>query len=97
MQAQAKRHPMGFMIDTLQYAKELERAGVSRKAAEIQAEALAHALDSATQTQLATKADIHSLEVRLTHLIWKVNIGSVSVLASLMGILAALMTFLHFH
>ena len=45
-------------IDTLEYVKKLEAAGVDRKAAE----AYAEALRSAIEDELATRADIERLE-----------------------------------
>ncbi len=53
-------HTMGWMIDTLQYAKGLEKAGVKREAAEFQAEALAQALEQAASTHLTTKDDLRT-------------------------------------
>jgi hypothetical protein len=49
-------------IDTLEYAKRLEKAGVSRE----QAEAHAEALRAAVVSQVATKADVEAaaLEIR---------------------------------
>ena len=48
-------------IDTLEYVKKLEAAGVDRKAAEAQAEALRGAIED----ELATKSDIVRLEAKL--------------------------------
>jgi hypothetical protein len=48
-------------IDTLEYVKKLEAAGVDRKAAEAQAEALRAAIED----ELAAKSDIVRLESRL--------------------------------
>ena len=48
-------------IDTLDYVKKLEAAGIDRR----QAEAHAEALRDAATDQLATKADLTELEMRL--------------------------------
>lgn len=48
-------------IDTLEYAKRLEAAGISRA----QAEAHAEALKGAVSTDLATKADLSQTETAL--------------------------------
>jgi uncharacterized membrane protein YdfJ with MMPL/SSD domain len=48
-------------IDTLEYVKKLEAAGIDRR----QAEAHAEALRDAATDQLATKADLTELEMRL--------------------------------
>lgn len=45
-------------FDTLQYVKKLREAGVSEKAAEVQAEALKDVIEN----NLATKSDIRSLK-----------------------------------
>ena len=52
---------MGLALDTLAYARRLREAGFSERQAEGQAEALAAAM---TDT-LATKQDLHELEVRI--------------------------------
>jgi hypothetical protein len=52
---------VGIAIDTLAYARQLREAGFSEQQAEGQAEALAAAM---TDT-LATKQDLHELEVRV--------------------------------
>jgi len=49
-------------IDTLEYVKRLEAAGVDRKAAEAHAEALRGAIED----ELATKTDIIRLESRMS-------------------------------
>jgi hypothetical protein len=51
-------------IDTLEYVKKLEAAGVDRKAAEAQAEALRGAIEY----ELATKTDISRLEASISRL-----------------------------
>ena len=48
-------------IDTLEYVKELEAAGVERKAAEAHAKALRNAVAN----EVATKADVDSAAVRV--------------------------------
>ena len=53
------------MIDTLKYAKKLQAAGVSREAAELQAEALTEVLAGAVETVLVTKEDLHQTEHQL--------------------------------
>src|SRR5262249_33792594 len=54
-------HFSSMTIDTLEYVKKLEAAGVDRKAAEAHAEALRPAIGD----ELATKSDILRLETRL--------------------------------
>lgn len=49
-------------IDTLKFAQELEKAGLSRQ----QAEAHAAALNVALNENIATKHDLKELELRLT-------------------------------
>ena len=51
-------------IDTLEYVKKLEAAGVDRKAAEARAEALRASIED----ELATKADILRLETSIHRL-----------------------------
>ena len=79
-------------VDTLAYCKALEAAGVDRKVAEAQAEALVnHVLPD-----LATKADlqqaIDQLEHRLTVRIFGMMLGVVGVMD---GILFALLRIVH--
>lgn len=59
---------MDATFDTLAYARKLEEAGLDRKLAEVQAEALRQFEDSQNQKarrELATKADLRELELRL--------------------------------
>ncbi len=59
---------MDTTFDTLAYARKLENAGVDRKQAEIQAEALkefGEIRDKKTGLELATKADLRETEVRI--------------------------------
>ena len=65
-------------IDTLSYVKRLEGAGVDRKVAEAQAEALRDDV----VPQLATRADLDRLGDRLEAVIWKHS------LAIVLGVLA---------
>lgn len=51
-------HPMGIIINALEYAKRLREAGVDQVAAEAQASALADALNQAAEHRLATKEDV---------------------------------------
>jgi len=52
-----------IVFDTLAYAKKLKSAGFTDEQAEVQAEALAGLVNE----QLATKRDLHELEMRLKH------------------------------
>jgi len=52
-----------IIFDTLAYAKKLKSAGFTEQRAEVQAEALA----SLVNEQLATKRDLHELELNLKH------------------------------
>jgi hypothetical protein len=79
-------------IDTLAYTKALEAAGVDRKAAEAQAEALIKYV----LPDLVTKADLEQalerLEHRLTVRFFGMMLGVVGVMN---GILFALLRFVH--
>ena len=50
-------------FNTLAYAKKLKAAGFTEEQAEIQAEALSEIIEE----RLATKQDLHELELRLKH------------------------------
>lgn len=69
-------------VDTLDYVKKLEAAGVDRR----QAEAHAEALRDTVVTQLATKTDLDNavtqIEARMEALLWKHTAGI------LLGVLA---------
>ena len=57
-----------LMFDTLQYAKKLQKVGVSEAQAEIQAEALKEqnkAINSWVDDNLATKRDMKEVEIAL--------------------------------
>lgn len=59
---------MDTVFDTLAYAKKLENAGVDRKQAEVQAEALkefGEIRDKKAYAELATKADLRESELRI--------------------------------
>jgi hypothetical protein len=89
-------------IDTLEYVKRLEAAGVDRK----QAEAHAAAVRDTLATQLATKADIDALKQattadieRLDHkfeaMMWKHTAGIiVTVIVTQLALAGALLRFL---
>jgi len=59
-------------FDTLTAARELEAAGVERRQAEAHAAALRNAVDS-TRSDLATKADLAALEIRLVK--WAIGLA----------------------
>lgn len=65
-------------VDTLDYAKKLEAAGVSRPQAEAHAQALKDAVDAG----LATKLDLDALGHRIEAAMWKHTAGI------LLGVLA---------
>ena len=79
-------------IDTLAYTKALEAAGVDRRAAEAQAEALIKYV----LPELVTKADLEQalerLEHRLTVRFFGMMLGIVGVMD---GVLFALLRFVH--
>ncbi len=79
-------------IDTLAYTKALEAAGIERKAAEAQAEALvSHVLPD-----LVTKADLEQAIERLEHRLTLRFFGLMLGVNGLMnGILFALLRFVH--
>lgn len=79
-------------IDTLAYSKALEAAGVDRRAAEAQAEALVkHVLPD-----LVTKADLEQAIERLEHRLTVRFFGLMLGVNGLMnGILFALLRFVH--
>lgn len=66
-------------IDTLSYVKRLEAAGVDRRQAEAQAEALRDEV----APQLATRADLDSaitrLEQKIETLLWKHSLGVLTI------------------
>ena len=74
-------------IDTLSYVKRLEAAGVDRRQAEAQAEAL---LD-VVAPQLATRADLDSaitrLEQKIETLLWKHSLGILLGVLTIGGLL----------
>ncbi len=105
-------HPMGIIINALEYAKRLGQAGVDQASAEAQAEALADILHSAAETRLATKEDLKTevsrldtkidqvenrLELKIEKLESRLTWRMVMLSASTITILSALMTLLHFH
>lgn len=81
-------------FDTLQYAKKLKEAGISEKAAEIQAEALREVVEN----NLATKYDIWGLkkdiEMLKKDLIIKVG-GMFAISISILGILVTVLSKVH--
>ncbi len=75
-------------IDTLAYSKALEAAGVDRRAAEAQAEALArHVLP-----QLVTKADLDIAIERLEH---RLTLRLIGIVGAFDAALFALLRFVH--
>ena len=56
-------------VDTLEYTKKLEAAGVDRKQAEAHAQALRHAAES----DLPSKADFIKLAARVDLLAWMIG------------------------
>jgi hypothetical protein len=89
----------GMAIDTLAYCKALEAAGVDRRAAEAQAEALInHVLpDLVTKADLlATKVELEQAMERLEHRLTVRFFGLMLGVNGLMnGILFALLRFVH--
>jgi hypothetical protein len=70
---------MSMAIDTLEYTKSLEAAGVPRQ----QAEAHAQALKAAAADQLATKQDLLELEMRVV----KYMVAQAAAIVGLVGLL----------
>lgn len=74
------------LFDTLAYTKKLEEAGVTRKQAEVQAEAFAELIDE----KIATKADIHDLKKDIEVLSVKIDwlmkfIGLATLIITVLG------------
>ncbi|MES2142562.1 MAG: hypothetical protein V4471_06770 [Pseudomonadota bacterium] len=78
-------------FDTLQYAKKLKEAGISEKAAEIQAEALKDVIEN----NLATKRDIWELKRDIEVLKKDLTIRLGSMIAVSISILSVLLTLLN--
>lgn len=72
------------MINTLEYAKKLERAGVSRR----QAEAHIQIISQVVEVDMATKQDLRELEYRLTIRICTIMGG---ITTTLIGIAIAIL------
>jgi hypothetical protein len=78
-------------IDTLEYVKKLQAAGVDRQQAEAHAEAIRDTL----ATQLATKADIDRLEHKFESMLWRHTAGIiVTVIVTQLAIAGVLLRFL---
>lgn len=79
---------MSASFDALDYARKLEKAGIERNLAEIQAEALRSAFDlhnDANRRELATKADLRETELRLKYSLLKWQSGLAFALAAIMA------------
>jgi hypothetical protein len=79
-------------IDTLAYTKALEAAGVDRRAAEAQAEALIKYVPPDFATNADLEQALERLEHRLTVRIFRMMLGIVGVID---GVLFALLRFVH--
>lgn len=77
-------------IDTLEYAKELEAAGVDRKAAEAHARALRAAIEDQLVTRSHFDAKLAELEMRLIKYMVAQTIGTVGLVLALGGLLLRL-------
>ncbi len=73
-------------FDTLAYAKRLREAGVPEPQAEAQAAALADALRQSAG-ELATKADLRELELRLTIKLGAMLVVAIGAVATLVKLL----------
>ena len=73
-------------FDTLVYAKRLREAGVPEPQAEAQAAALADALRQSAG-ELATKADLRELELRLTIKLGAMLVVAIGAVATLVKLL----------
>lgn len=73
-------------FDTLKFVERLEKAGISREYARAKAEALADVFSSGTQ-DLATKADLREMELRLTIKLGGMIAASIAVTAALVKLL----------
>jgi hypothetical protein len=67
------------IFDTLGFVKKLAAAGMNTR----QAEALAEALTTHAFEQLATKADVKELELRLTMRMGAMNAATIAILGAL--------------
>jgi len=76
-------------IDTLAFAKQLKEAGADEKLAEAIASGVSEA-----RGELATKADLAALEVRLTKLVYRIALGAVAAVFA--GQFAAVLALLRF-
>ena len=105
-------HPMGIMINALEYARRLREAGVDRDSAEAQAEALTEVLNHAAEHRLATKDDLkasetslreelrstaHRLDSRIDQLEIRLTHKMLSMMITTVVLLGSLMTAFHFH
>ena len=75
-----------FAFDTLATARKLKAAGVAPAHAEAQAEAIAAAARTG-RGDLATRADLASLETRLVKLVFAVAGGQVAIIVALLKLL----------
>lgn len=73
-------------FDTLAYANKLKAAGADSRLAEVQAEATAEIIGGLMDSQLATKQDLLTLEMKLSSLYMKLTAGSVSLIIGLQTI-----------
>ena len=74
---------VGVLLNTLEYAKRLEAAGVSRK----QAEAHIQIISNVVEVDMATKQDLREMEYRLTIRICTIMSG---ITTTLIGLAVAL-------
>lgn len=72
-------------FDTLKFANRLKTAGMPPEQAEAEAEALAEVLSEAIKTSdLATKADMHEMELRITKWVISAGVLQASLIAALL-------------
>lgn len=76
-------HPPTMTIDTLEYVKMLEAAGVDRKVAEAHAEAFR----AAAEDELPTKTDFEKVRARIDLLTWMVGFNLAATMAVLWKLL----------
>ncbi len=68
-------------FDTLKFANKLKAAGVPEKQAEAEAEALADVMSEAVKaSDLATKNDLHDLELRVTKWVIALALAQIGLL-----------------
>ena len=74
-------------FDTLAFANKLKVAGMASGIAEVQAEATAEVIGALMENQLATKQDLVALELKISSLIIKSMLTSITVIIGIQTLL----------